>query len=131
MDTHVKVVGALNIVFGAFGLLIAAAMMLIFGGATWLVGATADPDAAMAIPILGLTGAALSTFLLLISLPGVIIGIGLLQRRSWARVAGIVISLLNLFNFPFGTMLGVYGLWVLFSKDTERIFTVGQHAEVL
>jgi hypothetical protein len=76
MDTHVKVVGALNIVLGAFGLLVAAAVMLIFGGATWLVGATSNPDAAVAIPILGLTGAALSTFLLVLSLPGVVIGIG-------------------------------------------------------
>ena len=56
MDTHVKVVGALNVVLGAFGLLIAAAMMLIFGGATWLVGAAAGRDAATAVPILGLTG---------------------------------------------------------------------------
>jgi hypothetical protein len=23
---------------------------------------------------------------------------------------------------PFGTIVGVYGLWVLFSKDTERLF---------
>lgn len=129
MDTHVKVVGALNVVLGAFGLLIAAATMLIFGGATWLVGATGGPDAAMAMPILGLTGAALSTFLLVLSLPALVIGIGLLQRRAWARVAGIVISLLNLFNFPFGTLIGVYGLWVLFAKDTERVFTT--HAEAL
>ena len=28
-------------------------------------------------------------------------------------------------------MLGVYGLWVLFMKDTERVFNAGQHAEVL
>ena len=131
MDTHLKVVGALNVVLGAFGLLVAVALMLIFGGATWLVGATGDPDAAVAIPILGLTGAALSAFLLVLSLPGVVIGIGLLQRRSWARIAGIVISLLNLFNFPLGTMLGVYGLWVLFSKETERVFSAGQHAEAL
>jgi hypothetical protein len=60
-----------------------------------------------------------------------VIGVGLLQRRSWARIAGIVISLLNLFYFPLGTMLGVYGLWVLFAKDTERVFNAGQHAEVL
>jgi hypothetical protein len=129
MDTHVKVVGALNVVLGAFGLLIAAATMLIFGGATWLVGAAGGPDAATAIPILGLTGAALSTFLLVLSLPALVIGIGLLQRRAWARVAGIVISLLNLFNFPFGTLIAVYGLWVLFAKDTERVFTT--HAEAL
>jgi hypothetical protein len=122
MHTHVKVVGALNVVLGAFGLLIAAAMLLIFGGATWLVGATGGPDAAVAMPILGLTGAALAGFLLVLSLPGVVIGIGLLRLRAWARVAGIVISLLNLFNFPLGTLLGVYGLWVLFSKETERVF---------
>jgi len=129
MDTHVKVVGALNVVLGAFGLLIAAATMLIFGGATWLVGAAGGPDAATAMPILGLTGAALSTFLLVLSLPALVIGVGLLQRRAWARVAGIVISLFNLFNFPFGTLIGVYGLWVLFAKDTERLFTT--HAEAL
>ena len=129
MHTHVKVVGALNVVLGAFGLLIAAATMLIFGGATWLVGAAGGPDAATAIPILGLTGAALSTFLLALSLPALVIGVGLLQRRAWARVAGIVISLFNLFNFPFGTLIGVYGLWVLFAKDTERVFTT--HAEAL
>jgi hypothetical protein len=29
---------------------------------------------------------------------------------------------LHLFNFPFGTMLGVYGMWVLFANDTERVF---------
>jgi hypothetical protein len=131
MDTHVKVVGALNIVLGAFGLLLAVALMLIFGGATWLVDATGNPDAAMAIPILGFTGVALFTFLLVLSLPGVVIGIGLLQRRSWARLAGIVISLLNLFNFPFGTVLGVYGVWVLFAKDTEQMFNARQHAEVV
>ena len=129
MHTHVKVVGALNVVLGAFGLLIAAATMLIFGGATWLVGAAGGPDAATAIPILGLTGAALSTFLLALSLPALVIGVGLLQRRAWARVAGIVISLFNLFNFPFGTLIGVYGLWVLFAKDTERVFIT--HAEAL
>jgi hypothetical protein len=122
MHTHVKVLGALNVVLGAFGLLSAAALMLIFGGATWLVGAAGDPDAAIAIPILGLTGVTLATFLLVVSLPSVIIGVGLLQTRSWARVAGIVMSLLNLFYFPFGTLLGAYGLWVLFSRDTERVF---------
>jgi hypothetical protein len=34
-----------------------------------------------------------------------------------------VISILSLMMIPFGTIVGVYGLWVLFSKDTERLFT--------
>jgi hypothetical protein len=129
--THVKVLGVLNVVLGGFGLLIAATLMLLFGGASWLVGAAGDPDAAIAAPVIGVLGAAISTFFLVLSLPGVIIGMGLLQLRPWARVAGIVISVLNLFNVPLGTVLGVYGLWVLFSKDVERVFIPGRAPEVL
>lgn len=65
---------------------------------------------------------ALVTFLVVLSLPGLIIGIGLIRRRPWARIAGIVLCILGLMAMPFGTIVGVYGLWVLFSKDTERLF---------
>ena len=131
METHVKVLGAVNVVLGAFGVLLALALMLIFGGASWMAGVSGDADAALAIPIIGLTGMALVTFVLILSVPGVIIGIALVRVRPWARVAGIVLSLVNLFAFPFGTVLGVYGLWVLFSKDTERMFNVVRRTEVL
>jgi len=76
----------------------------------------------LAVPIIGLTGMALVVFLLLTSLPSVIVGIGLLRHSPWARIAGIVLSIVSLIMIPFGTMVGVYGLWVLFSKDTERLF---------
>jgi hypothetical protein len=29
---------------------------------------------------------------------------------------------LNLLNFPFGTALGFYGIWVLFSRDGQALF---------
>jgi hypothetical protein len=29
---------------------------------------------------------------------------------------------------PLGTIVGVYGLWVLFSKETERLFSGVQSA---
>lgn len=122
MDTHVKVLGALNVAFGVMGLIGAFALLVIFGGAAGIVGANADPDAAIAIPIIGITGFALVTFLVVLSLPGIIIGIGLFGLRPWARIAGIVLSMLALIMIPFGTLLGIYGLWVLFSKDTERLF---------
>ena len=123
METHVKVLGALNIAFGALGLLGAFALMVLFGGAAGIVSANADADAAIAVPIIGLTGFALVTFLVTLSVPGIIIGFGLLTLRPWARVGGIVVSILMLMGIPFGTVLGVYGIWVLFSKDTERLFT--------
>ena len=122
METHVKVVGVLNIVFGVLGLCAAALLALIFAGSAAAVAADADADARIAIPILGLTGSALVGFLVVWSLPGLIVGLGLVKRRQWARIGGIVVAILALIVVPFGTVFGVYSLWVLFSPETERMF---------
>jgi hypothetical protein len=122
MDTHVKVLGVLEIALSAFGLLGALVLMLVFAGAMSIVGAHPDGDSALAIPIIGVTGMALVSFLLVLSIPGFIVGIGLLKRRPWARIAGIVLSIIGMTAIPVGTVLGIYGLWVLLSKETERLF---------
>jgi hypothetical protein len=122
MDTHVRVLGVLNIVLGALGLLAALIILAIFGGIAGVVNATGDSDAATAVPILAVIGGALSILLLLVSAPGIIAGFGLLQHREWARILTIVLSTLNLLNIPFGTALGVYGLWVLLQPQTAALF---------
>lgn len=126
METHVKVLGALNIAFGALGLLGAVVLLLVFGAASGAVGAAGaqgEPGAVVALPIIGITGIALVVFLLILSAPGIIIGVGLFNLRPWARIGGIVLSIISLMAIPLGTLVGIYGLWVLFSKDTERLFT--------
>ena len=130
MDTHVKVLGILNIVFGLFGLFGALVLMAVFGISAGAVGLSNDPDAVVALPIIGLTGMALVIFAVVTSLPAIIIGYGIFRLRPWARIAGIVLSIVSLIVFPFGTVLGIYGLWVLFSRDTERLFTGAQATRV-
>lgn len=122
METHVKVLAVLQIALGAMSFVGAVFLTLVFAGGFGAVSMSGDPDAAIALPFIGITGVALVGFLLLLSLPGIITGIGLLRLRSWARIAGIVLSILGLMAVPFGTLIGVYGLWVLFSKETERLF---------
>lgn len=122
MATHVKVLGILNILGAVLGLMAALLLIVVFSGVTAAVAADGDPDAATAIPIIGLTGTAIVAFLVIWSLPGLVVGFGLYRFRPWARVAGIVVSIVALLAFPFGTLLGVYGLWVLFSKETEPLF---------
>ena len=51
---------------------------------------------------------------------GIITGWGLLQRQSWARMPAIVFGVLSLFDFPFGTALGIYSLWVLLPAKSEE-----------
>ena len=122
METHVKVLGILNIVSGALGLCGAIVLMVVFGGVAGLVGAEGGADAAFVVPLLGGIGGVIALFMIVTSLPSIIIGYGLYKMEPWGRIAGIVISVLNLFWFPVGTALGIYGLWVLFSADGKRIF---------
>jgi hypothetical protein len=96
----------------------------VLSGAAGIVGAAADPeDAAIAIPILGIAGTMLIVVLAAFALPGLVAGYGLLTFRPWARIAGIVLSAVGLIYFPFGTVLGAYGLWVLLNKDSEPLFS--------
>lgn len=49
----------------------------------------------------------------ILGIAAIIVGFGLSQRASWARMAAIVFGSLALLKFPFGTALGIYTLWVL------------------
>jgi hypothetical protein len=124
MDTHVRVLAVLQIALGAFGVIGALIVTIVFGGAAGIVGlaASQEPDAWVAIPLIGLLGGAIVLALLLHAIPSVVAGIGLLRLSSWARVLALVMSVLNLLHFPLGTVVGAYGLWVLLSPGTERLF---------
>lgn len=126
MREHLKILGILNIVMGAFTALGGLAALVVMGGMAGVITASStDHDTAVAAPIIAGIGVAVGIFLLLLSLPSVIGGWGLMKYRPWSRVLMIVISVLHLLNVPFGTALGVYGLWVLFSEDGRRILESG------
>jgi hypothetical protein len=123
VETHVKVLAVLHLVFSSLSLLAALVILLATGAVTSIVGSAADPsDAQIAIPFIRLGGGAAAFFFLALGVPGLVVGLGLLKLRPWARILGIVISALDLTHIPFGTALGIYGLWVLFNRDTERLF---------
>jgi hypothetical protein len=123
MATHVRILGILHIVLGLMGLLFALVVLLIFGGIAGVVGMTdKSPEAQVAIPILAAIGTFVFFVLLVLSLPGIIAGIGLLQFRPWARILTIILSAFELMSVPFGTAIGVYGFWVLLSKEGEELF---------
>ena len=124
MQKHIQVLGILNIVWGSFGLIAALVIIAIFGGVVGLLQAAAhrDPDAQFAVPIIGLIGGLIILILLVASLPSIIAGVGLLGMAPWSRILAIVVSALHVLSVPFGTALGIYGLWVLLSDETVRLF---------
>ena len=114
MAQQVKILGILHIVFGALCVLGGLIAFAVMGGIAGIVGSTGQSnDAAVAVPVLAAIGFFVCVLCLVVGLPGLIGGIGLLQYQSWARITIIVISALDLIHIPIGTALGIYGFWVL------------------
>lgn len=116
MKQHVTVVGALHIGLGAVGLLIACLVFVILA---WVGRIADDPDAAR---ILDFVAVIVAVFLAVLSVPEIVGGLGLLQSREWARILVLILSVLNLFNIPIGTAIGVYSIWVLMQQETVELF---------
>ena len=123
MTEHVRILGILHVVYGILGVLAGILVLVIFGGLAGLVSvADRSGDSLIAVPILGGIGAFVFLLLMALSLPGIIAGFGLLQLRPWARMLTIVLSALELMSVPLGTVLGIYGRWVLLSPGGEQLF---------
>jgi hypothetical protein len=114
MDIHSRITAALHIVTGALG----ASMMLIFAlGANWLRSFIngSGGDTAVTNFVFGF-GAALAVFFALLLATEIIAGIALLKGSQTGRVFVIAFGVLQLLNFPIGTVIGVYTLWALLGK---------------
>ena len=114
METHVKTIAILNILTGAVGVL-AVVILLVAWGPSVLV--TDNMSLGGILTLIWVIAE------LLLAGPSVVIGLGLLRFRPWARTAGTVLSIFNLANLPLGTIAGVYGLWVLMSQETDPLFS--------
>ena len=116
MEKHVTVLGVLYIAFGALGLL---AAIIVF---TAIVGGGILSGDSEAMAITAIVGPAIAFFLLIVSAPGLVGGIFLLKWRPWARILILILGFLNLLNIPFGTILGIYTIWVLLKNETIQLF---------
>jgi hypothetical protein len=64
--------------------------------------------------------------MMIVSVAGIIGGVGVLHHREWGRILLLVVSFFNLLRIPLGTMLGVYTLWVLMNDETIALFSPAQ-----
>lgn len=111
--------GAYRIIGGLIAILVMGAVTLtsfVHGGWGWgghFNGMSFPPIPLgfVLVPII-LVIASLTAFLALF------VGYGLLKRQPWGRVLGIIVAILSLWKFPFGTALGIYTLWVLVPAES-------------
>ena len=120
VQQHVRLLGILWIAFSAFNV-IGAGVLFILANTIFARSRFYGPDMTTHGPgFLHPLMLLLSAYILLKAAAGFIAGFGLLHHESWARLLTIVLSFLALFNVPFGTALGIYGLWILLPASAER-----------
>ena len=116
MEKHVTVVAVLNLVFGAIKMMVGGILFVVIAGGGLISG---DPEA---MAITSIVGTVLAIFFVLIAIPEIIAGLGLLKYQRWARILTIIIAVLDLIQFPIGTLIGIYELWVMLDEKTQPLF---------
>jgi hypothetical protein len=85
----------------------------------------ADPDVPPVDVLVGIIGPVtfvVGVLLMVISMPSIAAGVGLLRYRSWGRPLTLILSVLRLLEFPLGTLTAFYSFWVLLSEGGKTFF---------
>lgn len=115
MNLHLRILGWLYTIIGAIGII--TSTVFIF----WIYGR--GPNAFTPELQTILINAGLGSWMLAVatiaSVLSIVAGIALLKLQSWARKLLMTIGILGLFDFPIGTMIGMYTIWVLMRHKEE------------
>ncbi len=114
---HVQLLGILWLAISAFNTIGGVVLYLVANTVFAHMRDMGAPEAPTAFlrPLLSVIG----IFVLAKAACGFLAGWGLMQRESWARVLALVLGFLSLFNIPFGTVVGIYTLWVLLPAQSQ------------
>lgn len=119
MRKHVRILGWLQVFLGLFDLFIGLMAFGFMSGVGLLSG---DPAA---FGMMSLIGGFIGTLALILALPNLIVGVGLLRDwGGWVIIAAVVLGVFNLAKAPFGTAIALYTFWIawrLFDTDAATI----------
>ena len=119
MKSHITIIGIIRIGFSAFWLISGCLVFTLM----WGIGIFVATDDPTALSALGLIGSIVGLLLFLLSVPGIIGGIGLLKYKNWARYLVLLLAVFDLFSVPLGTAFAIYTFWVLIQEETVALFT--------
>jgi hypothetical protein len=107
MRKHVKILGWLQIVLGIIDLVIGGLAFGVLSGVGLMSGEVGG------FAMMSTFGGVVAMLMLLLALPNLICGIGLLRNwGGWVIVLAVVLGFLNLVKFPWGTAVAIYTFWI-------------------
>lgn len=123
--THNRLLGILHLAYGSFSFL---AMVVVTISVLVMIASGGANDSATPIGALVFITIGMVLLSLIITIPSLIAGYGLLRRRRWARTLGIMAGIIAALTFPFGTALCVYTLWFFFGERGKFLYHKAAYA---
>ena len=117
MIKHINILGALFLTFSILMIIVG----IFINQFLPMVGEISGDSTT--IRITSIIGQSIGTLLFIFAAPGFICGYGLITKKAWSRVLGIILSCLSLLSIPIGTMIGIYGFWTLFKDETKDLLS--------
>lgn len=122
-EEHNKTLGTLHLVYGGLhGLL----MLAMFGFFLMVIAAQRVPDDQDMKEFLMVITTIAMLFSFIFTIPSFVAGYGLIKRKQWAKLWGIIAGVMAGMSFPMGTALCVYTLWFLFGDTGRELYTDSQ-----
>lgn len=124
MKPHLHLLGILQVIWGAMGLLLGVSMLMLALGAIAIGWASPGEELAA-----GITAVAFVVFAVALLAGGganAWAGAAIGRRTPAGRLATLWLAVLNLFVLPFGTALAIYAFWVLLHNESRAQFVGGQ-----
>ena len=115
MEKHITLVAAFHITFGIILIIAGIAISTFVASIGFLSGD------AHAMVILSTLAPIFAFLFIVMGLPMLVGGVGLLKRRGWARILVIIVSIVALFKIPVGTAIGVYSIWAMLQDETKQL----------
>lgn len=121
MRSHLRLLGILQVVWGALALLLGIAVLLLAAGAVAIGVGSAEQR----LPAGVTAGIFVFVAAALLAAGGLNAWAGMALRREQpvGRTAALWLAVPNLFILPFGTALGIYAFWVLLHAGEPRART--------
>ena len=120
---HLHLLGILQMVWGAMGLLLGVSTLMLAIGAVAIGWSSPGQELGAVI-----TAAAFAVFAVALLAAGganAWAGAALGRRKPSGRLAALWLAVLNLFVLPFGTALAIYAFWVLLHNESRAQFVGG------
>jgi hypothetical protein len=124
VNPHLHLLGVLQVIWGAMGLLLGVSMLMLALGAVAI--GWSSPGQEIVASITAVAFAIFASALLAGGGVNAWAGAAIGRRKPAGRLVTLWLAVPNLFVLPFGTALAIYAFWVLLHNESRAQFAGGR-----